>query len=198
MAMGSLRYSPAPGEDRTIVIIWDETDERVRDDPRYWWTEEEVARLRQLDPNIPVTAGRPKGQTLASLREKAEGGRIVWGPFGERMSRVEVFLSLWEDADSERTRFIVAHQRGTPLEERDAPNSLLPPAVEEARQMLRAAIKVGNEEQIAKSREQLTTLFREHGGRKATDLSPWDPERAVEIQPGVFVQDERPGRAQGA
>jgi hypothetical protein len=31
----------------------------------------------------------------------------------------------------------------------------------------------------------------QRGFRKAHDSSPWDPERAHELLPGVFVQDER-------
>lgn len=30
------------------------------------------------------------------------------------------------------------------------------------------------------------------GSVKARDASPWSPQRAVEVQPGVYLQDGRP------
>jgi hypothetical protein len=109
---------------------------------------------------------------------------------------VRIPLDPWIDADPERTRFLIAHHRKPTSEEQRLPTTDLPWGEDEEamRQEWLAADAAGDEERAADARRRLFDALAKLGFRKATDLSPWNPERATEIRPGIFVQDERPAR----
>jgi len=155
IAVSMLTYSPGPGESRTTVIVWETDDETKVGDPRYWWTEADAERVRRLALDLPDPVGRPKGFSLASLRQQAENDQVEW-IFGD--TRMRFSLSLWEEADPDRTYLIVGHQHKPTAEEQmiiDQEGSRFPPEVEEVRQKLRAAVEAHNDEQAQELRDQL-------------------------------------------
>ncbi len=191
---------PAPGESRTTIIVWEIDDPAKEGDARYWWDEREVSRLRELAPDIPDLSGKPRGQSLASLRRRADSDDVEIGVpdllSGREARSVRLSLDHWSGADPERTYLIIAHERSPTEEERESARAKgipWPPEVEAVRQEWLAALAAEDAERSAALRERLDAVFEEHGfwpGHR----SPWNHERATEIQPGVFVQDERPER----
>ncbi len=67
-----------------------------------------------------------------------------------------------------------------------------PPELEAIRKEWLAALAADDDDRAAELRRQLDASLKEHGFFKRNALSAWDPDRATEVQPGVFVQDERP------
>ncbi|MGH9028471.1 MAG: hypothetical protein ACRDV4_02500 [Acidimicrobiales bacterium] len=57
---------------------------------------------------------------------------------------------------------------------------------------MRAAIAANDEAQASELRRRLRELGEKDGAGNPRDFLAWDPERALEVAPGVFVQDERP------
>jgi hypothetical protein len=179
------------------LVVWDTDDESKKGDPRYWWTEEAVSRLGPFSKDIGIRAGAPKGQSLASMRAGAKDGQVEWGPFGDDEEPVRTSLSRWADADPDRTRVLFAHQRAPTHAEQEAMDiggSSVPAPVEAVRQKLLLAIKAGDERRADELRAELAEVFKSHGSQKAKDIFPWDPQLAVEVEPGLFIQDERPAR----
>lgn len=193
-------YSPAPGESRTTIIVWEIDDPSKKGDPRYWWVAKDTERLRRLSQDCPDLTGRPKGESLASLRSRAEGDVVELvhpalsdSPAEDR--RVRVPLSQWRDADPERTYLFIAHQRRPTADEQDAIKARgmpWPDGVEALRQEWLAKEAAGDNEEAARARQRFDEALRPLGFRKARDISAWNPARAAELRPGVFVQDERP------
>jgi hypothetical protein len=187
---------PPPGERRTTIVVWEVDDPTKSGDPRYWWSEQEVARLREVWPDAADLTGRPKGYSLASLRKQAVDGAVEWA-FGRsdepEEDRVRLSLAPWHGADPERTYLIVAHRRAATVEERALSRvQPWPPAIEALRQEWLSALAAEDAERAGELKGRLDAAFREQGFLKPRETSPWDPARAVEAQPGVFVQDERP------
>lgn len=198
-----------PGTWQTQVVVWNVDDPSKAGDPRFWWSAEDVGRtLRVAPPELAsrlAVAGTPKGQTLAQLRSEAGGDEFEmriggvpdeYWPAGEESPEpllepeqiVRFSLAHWRDADPERTRFIISHTwRPTP-EEQEA-MSAIPREGDDLRQAWVAAWTEGDEETAAALAEQME---EELGAISFSKLSVWDPERAVELAPGVLVQDERP------
>ena len=108
----------------------------------------------------------------------------IWGP--EIVVRIS--LAPWRDADPEKTRFIIS-QTWRPTPEQQKAMSQLPRGGDELRHAWRAALAEGDEESADALREQME---EELGSVPFSELSAWDPQRAVEVAPDVFVQDERP------
>ena len=190
---------PAPGERRTTIIVWEIDDARKQGDPRYWWLDDEVERLQKLSPEVPDLRGRPKGQSLGSLRARADGDEVeLLHPAVDGLGEgapIRIPLTQWRDADPERTYLIVAHIRRPTPDEQDAINRRRPrwpEWVESLRREWLAADTADGKEQAAQARQRLEEALTELGYRKAADLSPFSPEKAVELRPAVFVQDERP------
>src|SRR3954469_3025702 len=100
-------YSPGAGQSRTTVVVWDTDDETKLGDPRYWWTEADAERVRRVAPDRPDLTGRPKGSSLASLRQRAEDDQVEWVFPGALQAaddtRVRISLTPWEGADPDRT-----------------------------------------------------------------------------------------------
>jgi hypothetical protein len=120
------------------LVVWDIDDESKKGDPRYWWTEEAVSQLGRFSKAIPIKAGDPRGQSLASMRAEAKDGQVEWGPFGDDPEPVRTSLARWADADPDRTRVIFMHQRAPAVQEvQDSSRSSLPAPVEAVRQKLR-------------------------------------------------------------
>jgi hypothetical protein len=197
----NIGYSPAPGERRTKIIVWEVDDPKKQDDPHYWWLADDVERLRKKAPDFPDLTGRPKGESLASLRRRANAGQVdltpLRFPHDPAPTPVHLPLDQWMDADPERTFFIIAHQRAPTneeQEERRAEGFPWPGEAEAYRQQWLAAEALGDKVQAAQARKRFDAMLADLGFRKARDLSPWNPERATEIRPGIFVQDERPTR----
>jgi len=179
-------------------VVWDIDDPAKAGDARYWWDEDEVSRLRELSADMPDLTGKPRGRSLASLQREAESGTVELGvpelPDGTPAQSVRVSLSRWSDDDPERTYLIVTHGRKPTAEEQEALRAKgfpWPDEVEALRQEWLAALAAELPAKAAERRRQLDTAFKEHGFFKFGERWPWDPERATEIQPGVFVQDER-------
>jgi hypothetical protein len=194
-------YAPKPGESRTQIVVWEIDDPSKRDDPRYWWAAEEVERLKGLSDELPDLTGRPKGQSLASLRQQAEGDEvelvhpIVRSGADHDVRRVRIPLTQWRDADPERTYLIVTHLRPPTDEEQDkrkAEGMPWPDEVEALRQEWLAAEAAGQGERATDARARLDAELAGLGFLKPRRISAWEPSRAVELRPGVFVQDERP------
>jgi hypothetical protein len=190
---------PAPGERRTTIVVWDIHDPSKKGDARYWWDETEVARLRELSPDMPDLNGKPRGRSLAALRREAEDDEVELGwpelPDGSPAHSVRISLSRWRDADPESTYLIVTHGRRPTDEEQEvlrAKGFPWPEAVETLRQEWLAAIAAQLTDRATELRQQLDAAFKEQGFFKFGDRSPWDPERATELQPGGVVQDDRP------
>jgi len=194
-------YSPQPGESRTHLIVWEIDDPSKRDDPRYWWTAEHVERLRAVAGEPPDLTGRPKGQSLASLRQQAEGDEVELvhplDPSGgvDDVRRVRIPLTQWRDADPDRTYVMITHARRPTHEEQETRKAEVmpwPDAVEALRREWLAAEASGHTERATGARARFDAELHRLGFRRPRDLTPWDPSKAVELQPGVFVQDERP------
>ena len=192
-------YSPAPGERRTKIIVWDIDDPTKKGDPRYWWDEKQLSRLREFSPDMPDLSGKPKGQSLASLQRRADCGEVELGlpalPDGGQGESVRVSLSRWSDADPERTYLIVSHERRPTGEEQEAIRAQgfpWPPEVEAIRQDWLAALAAEKPDRAAELRRRLDASLKDHGFSKPGELSAWNADKATEIQPRVFVQDERP------
>ena len=190
---------PGPGGSRTTIVVWDIDDPTKQGDARYWWDEAEITRLRELSPNMPNLSGKPRGRSLDSLQREAEDGEVEVGvpalPDGRPAQSVRISLSRWSDADPERTYLIVTHGRRSTAEEQEvlrAKGFPWPEEVEALRQEWLSALAAELPDRAAELRQQLDAAFKEHGFFKLGDRWPWDPERATEIQPDVFVQDERP------
>ena len=192
-------YSPRPGEQRTVVIIWNADDPTKAGDARYWWSDDEAARWRSHFPECSRDlAGQPKGQRLASflVSEGSDEVELV-RPALDRMDERTMRFSIPEAAkdDPERTYLIVQHQRrpsDAEQEELKHRGFPWPDEVEALRQRWLAAIADKDDERAAQLRRELDAAFEKRGFRKPTDFSPWNPDRAVEVQPGVWLQDERP------
>jgi hypothetical protein len=177
--------------------VWEIDDASKRGDPNYWWSADEVAQLRAVAPDGPDLTGKPRGESLASLRRRAVGDVVEWVfpppryALGASGTRVRVSLSPWQDADAERTYLVVQH-RHTPTEEErravDRDGSGLPAELEDARRALRTALAVGNAEAAHDARQR----WHELGKSRVVSRPPWNADRAVELQPGVYVLDERP------
>jgi hypothetical protein len=185
-------YSPAPGESRTTIIVWEIDDPSKSDDPRYWWQADEIEHLRKLSSDMPDIAGRPRGESLGSLRRRAERDEVELG--GVHGS-VRIPLGHWRDADPERTYLIIMHVRRPTADEQEAMKAEWLSwdfEVEMLRQEWLAAEGAGEHGEAAEARRRFEAALTQRGFRKACDSSPWDPERAHELLPGVFVQDERP------
>jgi hypothetical protein len=189
---------PAPGGRRTTIVVWNVDDPAKTGDIRYWWDEQEVSRLRELSPAMPDLSGKPRGRSLASLQREAKDGEVELGvpglPDGSAVESVRLSLSRWSDADPERTYLIITHGRRPTAEEQEvrrAEGFRWPEDVEALRQEWLAALAAESVDRAAELRQQLDTAFKEHGFFKFGERSPWNPERATEIHPGVFVQDER-------
>lgn len=194
-------YSPAPGQSRTTIVVWEIDDPTKRDDPRYWWNTDEVERLQTLSADLPDLAGKPKGQSLASLQRRAAGDDVELIHPGRaadaETASVRIPLGQWRDADPERTYLIIAHDRAPTGEEQEAMKGKGPPwpnPVEALRKEWLEAEASGHDARSKNARERFDAALAELGFRKARDITPWDPERATELRPGVFVQDERPLR----
>jgi hypothetical protein len=178
----------------TIIIVWEPDDPARRGDPRYWWDTHEVARLRQLSADLPDLEGKPKGQPLASLREEADGETVQLHFPGSEKS-VRLSLTPFRDADPHRTYVIIEHRYSPTEAEQGALKVQGPPWRREAetmRQAWHAATVAGDDDRAAKLWEAFDTELRKHGFRTATEASPWNPRNAAEVQPGIFLQDERP------
>jgi hypothetical protein len=99
-------------------------------------------------------------------------------------------LSPWRHSDPEVTYLIVHHVRRSTPEEQAAWSKIkpsLPPEVEQLRGEWLAAVKSGDAELRAQLDEELEML----GHFRNSSFSAWSRPKAVEIGPGVFVQDER-------
>jgi hypothetical protein len=192
-------YSPRPGEQRTVVILWNADDTTKAGDPRYWWTEEETAKWRNhLPESSPDLAGRPKGQLLASflVSEGSDEVELV-RPASEGTEERTMRFSIprGAGANPERTYLIVQHQRrpnDAEQQELKQKGFPWPETVETLRQEWLAALADKDDQRAGELRRELDAAFKEHGFRKPTDTSPWNPDRAVQVQPGVWLQDERP------
>jgi hypothetical protein len=194
---GEIALRPAPGEHRTLIIVWSIDDPSKKGDPRYWWEKDFLAGLRGGAPDAPDLGGKPKGQSLASLQQRAEESEFVWAfPSGgaHEESRVRLSLEPWRDADPKRTYLIVSHQHA-PIREQQAAGkaepSPWPAEVETVRQDWLAALAADEPEKATALRHELDAELKKHGFRKPGETSAWNPDRAIEIQPGVFLQDER-------
>ena len=194
-------YSPRPGESRTQIIVWEIDDPSKRDDPRYWWTAEQVERLKALSDEWPDLTDRPKGQSLASLRQQAEGDEVelvhpsALSGGADAVRRVRIPLTQWHDADPERTYLIVTHHRRPAAEEqekRKVEGMPWPDEVETLRQQWLTAEAAGETHRATDARTRFDAELARLGFRKPREMSAWEPSRAVELRPGVFVQDERP------
>ena len=100
-----------------------------------------------------------------------------------------------DEGNPERTYLIVNHQRGpsdAEQEEFKAKGLPWPEAVETLRQDWLKALADSDDERAAELRRKLDAAFKDRGFRKSTDLSPWNPDRSTEVQPEVWLQDERP------
>jgi hypothetical protein len=195
-----------PGTWQTHVVVWHEDDRSKAGDPRFWWSAEDVGRtLRVAPPELAsrlAKAGTPKGVTLARLRRESGGDEFelrmggvpddYWPrdkpPLVHPERIVRFSLAHWRDADPAKTRFIISHTwRPTP-EEQEA-MSREPREGDDLREAWVAAWAEGDEETAAALQEQME---EELGAVPFSKLSVWDPQRSVEIAPGVLVQDERP------
>jgi hypothetical protein len=190
---------PAPGDRRTTIVVWNIDDPAKAGDARYWWDEVEVSRLRELSPEMPDLIGKPRGRSLGSLQREADSGEVEIGvpelPDGRPAVSVRISLSPWSEADPQRTYLIVTHGRSPTAEEQKdlrAAGLPWPDDVEALRQEWLAALAAELHDQAEELRQRFDAALKQHGFFKHGDRWPWDPERATEIQPGVFVQDERP------
>lgn len=195
----SIGHSPTPGQSRTIIVVWQTDDPRKAGDGRYWWLPEDVARLRKSAQDVPDLTGKPRGQSLASLRRRGKNGEVDLAlpglPGHPEATPVRLPLLHWEGADPELTYFIVSHQRRPSEEEheeRKAEGFPWPGDAEANRQQWLAAEALGDSVRAANARQRFDAQLAALGFRKHRDVSPWDPTRAIELLPGVFVQDERP------
>jgi hypothetical protein len=107
---------------------------------------------------------------------------------------VRIPLDAWAEADPKRTRFLIAHYRRPSSEEQDLRKTdfLWGEEEEAIRQEWLSADAAGDEERAADARRRLFVALDKLGFGKATELSPWDPQRASELRPGIYIQDERP------
>jgi hypothetical protein len=194
-------YWPEPGQSRTKIIVWEIDDPSKQGDGRYWWLRADVQLLQGKMTDFPDLTGRPRGESLASLRRRADAGQVDLTrprfPHDPAPKPAWLPLDPWMDADPERTFFIIAHQRAPTKEEqeeRKAEGFPWPGEAEAYRQQWLAADALGDKVRAVQARQRFDAMLAELGFRKARDLSPWNPERATEVRPGVFVQDERPSR----
>ncbi len=175
-------YSPAPGESRTTIIVWAIDDPSKAGDRRYWWHADDVERLRKLSADTPELAGRPKGQSLESLRRRADGDEVELVhpalPDGASTASVRIPLTQWRDADPERTYLIIAHGRRPTADEQEARKAKgfpWPDEVEALRQEWLAAERAEEGERSVEARRRFDVALAERGFSKARDISPWDP-----------------------
>ena len=188
-----------PGETRTKIVVWDIHDPAKKDDPGYWWDERDAAQVRALAPDMPDLSGRPRGNSLAGYIRRGDSEEIEL-PFpglddGVETETLRVSLRHFGGSDPERT-FLIVTQEQAPTEEESkeikARGLPWPDEVETLRQEWLAALAANEHERAAELSEQLDAAFEEHGFSKPT-RTPLLTVEAVEIQPGVFLQDERPG-----
>ncbi|HEX4519937.1 MAG TPA: hypothetical protein VH063_10190 [Gaiellaceae bacterium] len=189
--------SSSVGEiDKTFVVAWDVNDPAKAGDPRYFWTEDDATRMR--DTIAPVTAGAPRGASLLRLERDYPVDRQDGDPdapeerFGARAHHgVRIAIEHFHAADPETTFLIVSHMT--------RPTSLTPtplsPEVERIREELVAATEAGEEDSAEGLRARLRAELTTSGFRPRSELFAADENRATEVAPGVFVQDERPTRA---
>jgi hypothetical protein len=107
---------------------------------------------------------------------------------------VRLPLLQWDEADPDRTYFIVSHQQRPTEEEQDgreAEGFPWPGDAEADRQQWLAAEALGDQVRAAQAKQRFDGKLADMGFRKSRDLSAWDPVRATELAPGVFVQDDR-------
>jgi hypothetical protein len=201
---------PAPGEWRTQIVVWDVRDPSKEGDPRFWWTPGEVGRMRRVAPPehaVRITnAGLPKGRSLAAMRREFGGdeGVIFDGPAhaavqAELLGRpvppapvMRLSLAHWRDADAQQT-YLIVHYMRTPLPEEQSSHKPMPPELDQLRRDWVAALQAGDE-----SEPMLRAQYEEEseaaGWFKYSRFNAFDERKASELSPGVFVQDERPGR----
>jgi hypothetical protein len=175
-------------------------DPTRKGDARYWWSAAEVGRLRRVvAPEFAdrlSIAGTPKGRRLAALRSEfgAEEGVIFdGGPMTQMAEPLRLSLARWRGADPEKTYLIISHVLGPSLEER-ARSQLsdgLPVEAEDLRRDWVAALEAGDESEPM-LREQLDAELESLGHLRHSDVLVFDPRKAVEVSPAIFVQDERP------
>jgi hypothetical protein len=203
------------GEWQTHIVVWDTGDPAKAGDSRYWWLPDEVERLRQVTPpefadSIPV-AGRPKGRSLRQLRSEFGGDEgFVLGnetgihdiPSPDAADQVVVpipvaeghrlSLSHWSDADPDTTHLIVSHVRGISDEEREVRERTdrLPAHVDALRRQWVAALEAGSADEPA-LRELYDRELRLLGHIPHRAFSAFAPRKAVQVSPGVYVQDDR-------
>ena len=208
----------APGTWQTHIVVWDVDDPSKAGDPAWFWSAEDVGALMRTaqpeDAGRLVMAGRPKGNSLASLRERHGGDEVElhagllpderpadmpaerWALLSSRPGHTARFsLAPWRDADPRTTRFIISHC-WQPKDDELAVNSGLgdqPPELVEARKQWLAAIRAGDPS-AGELRKQVDALMEEAGIHNFAGSGTWNEKRASELAPGVFVLDERPGR----
>jgi hypothetical protein len=175
-----------------MIIVWESDDPTKLGDRRYWIDGQEAERVHRLAPGLAGLAGTPRGLRLASVLPAA-GADVEIGVPGPGGS-VRLPLSLFAGTDPERTFLIVTHRRAPTEAERAVVRKRpppWPPEVEELRQAWLRADAAGDSARATELRAELDGALEAAGFRTSRDALPWDPGRAVELQPGVFFQDER-------
>jgi hypothetical protein len=154
-------------------------------------SDEEIEKLEE------ARIGKPKGVSLEKLRERSGGEVVVDGPNPEgetEPAQIPLPPELFAGSDPLTTYVIASrHYAWTPEEREAMPKWKYPPEVDELRKEWVAALDSGAPEE-PQLRERYDEELEKLGGLKHTTFSAWLPERAAELTPGVFVQDERPGR----
>jgi hypothetical protein len=155
--------------------------------------------MRKHAQDFPDLTGKPRGQSLASLRRRSKDGEVdlTLPTLPGRPDPTPVHLPLlhWDGAEPDLTYFIISHQRQPTEEEQEelqAEGFPWPGEAEANRQQWLAAEALGDEVRAARARQRFDSQLADLGFRKHGDLWPWDPARATELVPGVFIQDERP------
>jgi hypothetical protein len=150
----------APGERRTIVIVWHRDDPAKQGDSRYFISAEYAAMVKRVDPNAPDMTGWPRGMPLSSFLADADddGAVDLTVPFevegaGKPPPGPKLSLLPFSDDDPERTYLSIS----------------------------REFVPTTPPEPVRSSDD----------GIPLSKLSAFDPERAIEVEPGLFVQDER-------
>ena len=191
---------PGPGETRTTIVVWHIDDPAKKADPRYWWDEVEAARVRETSPDTPDLTGRPRGSSVTSLLRRSGGGEVGFDllvlPDGRETETIRVPLRHFNGSDPERTFVIVAQMRSPTEQEREeirARGLPWPPEVEALRKEWRGALAAEDNERAAELSVRLKAALAEHGFMPSSLPTLLDGP-AVEIQPGVFLQDQRPAR----
>jgi hypothetical protein len=153
---------PPPETWQTRIVVWSIDDRAKEGDPRFWWSEAEAEKMRRL--SSPELLDRVPNAGAPKGRSLASLRQQFGGDDGE---------------------LVAGGASRVTLSTGDEPTTAVGPGLPEYRVRLSL-------ERWKEADPEKTYLIINVGSGKHKDASMWNPAKALELSPTVFVQDERP------